>query len=108
MARVPAALLGNLGKPPTGGDLAAFLRFMRECPILQGALLEGVELSATTSVQRVRHGLGRAYRGALIAGRSSGGVTADIVNAADAVEPGTFLSVQLSAATATTINVWVF
>jgi len=64
--------------------------------------------SATTATQKLRHGLGRAYRGVIGPVSQDQAITFAWLRADDQAEPETFIYFKQSAATATNLTVWVY
>ena len=67
-----------------------------------------VEAAATTSVQSVRHGLGRAYRGGWVITGPDAAVTLRVLDPAGQADPATYLYFVLSGATACASRVWAY
>lgn len=80
--------------------------------LLQGApIINGIEVSvsaaASTSVQAVRHGLGRVYRGGFVV-ISDQALAVCVLAPALQTSPELYVYFRLSAATATNLVFWVY
>ena len=84
------------------------IRSLREIPILNGVLLEGVALLGASST-RVYHNLGRAYRGYIVV--SNNKTTDIIVVESENKDPGKYIALKSANASGTfnaTVSLWVF
>jgi len=96
-----------LRQPREGTTLLEFYRQLQQgSPLVDGQLVS-VEAQATTSVQSVRHGLGRVYRGAFPV-LCDANVALRALAPEGQDEPETFLYFALSAPTAAKVRVWCF
>jgi hypothetical protein len=92
---------------------ADFANQLLKCPIVNGSLLS-YTTDGTTNRQQVRHGLGRAFRGAFVTGASSATSTHRLhvltPNAAQllGVDVTQYMSVVPAIASADTFTMWVF
>ena len=95
---------------PTGPS-ADFSRSLQASPIIWGRLLD-VETDGTGAAQLVRHGLGRAFQGAIVVGVGNTGLLVAVgspQNVIDAGEdPALFLRIDPDASAVTTVRLWVF
>jgi hypothetical protein len=109
-SRKPAALLRNMGSAPTGQDLTAVFRYLSECDILDGRLVDA-EFAATDAVT-VRHGLGRAYKGGFVVAMSdstAAGVCVTVLIPSPGLSDITkFAEIGSSASWTGTARLWIF
>jgi hypothetical protein len=93
--------------PPNTTVDELFRLLMAGSGIIDGQLVS-IAADATTSVQSVRHGLGRVYRGAFVVFGDQPQVLLTAVDPATQAAPATFLYYQLSASIATNARAWCF
>jgi len=80
------------------------IRSLREIPILNGVLLEGVAL-LSASATRVYHNLGRAYRGYIVVSNNKSSVV-HVDDSAD-IDPTKYIPLK-SPSLNSTVSLWVF
>lgn len=97
-------LLVRLNLDVTG--LANLLRVVSESPIVTGRIVAATILSADTSAL-VAHGLGRAYRGAVVVSQSA---ATELRVDAPSTDAATYLTLRAAAAPGAdlTVSLWVY
>lgn len=88
--------------------LIEFYRQLQQGSAIVDGLHVTIAAGATTATQSVRHGLGRAYRGAWTVLGPDQNVTLRVLDPALQAEPQTYLYFQLSAATACNARLWAY
>jgi hypothetical protein len=89
--------------------VADFAEQLLALPVLDGLLLT-VDVTTTGSVVLYEHGLGRAYRGAILAGQSNDAAAVRTCTPEAVIDAGGDATKQvgLRSSAATQVKVWVF
>lgn len=82
-------------------NIETSLRFLQNKPIVDGVLLQGVQLAVGNNI--ITHKLGREIFGYIIVSRSAASSVYDNISSSD-----TKTSFTLNATVACTINIWIF
>ncbi|MBW2735611.1 MAG: hypothetical protein JRH20_24765 [Deltaproteobacteria bacterium] len=82
-------------------NLERCLQFIDQCPIIDGRLIEDVEILAATTT--IKHGLGRTPRGWVVVGKLP---TFHVI--VELSRSSTTLVLDVNAAVSVTVDLWVF
>lgn len=107
-SRLPAPRLGSPGDVVRWGDVADFLRYVRELEILRGRFVDASFVSA--NAVNVEHGLGRSYRGGFVVWMSdaTSSPIVRVLNPAVVTGADTIVALGATASWTGSCRLWVF
>jgi hypothetical protein len=95
-------------QPREGTSLLEFYRTLTTAAAFVLGNAVDVDAAASTAVQSVRHGLGRAYRGGWVTHGPNQALYIRVLDPATQADPETYLYFVLSSATACSARLWAY